>query len=370
MRKVLEIFGEPILNGGQEAFVMNVLGEIDSREFRIDLLTPYICGNEYYRKKVEEKGGNIYELKLPFEPGKKRNNIVKPLARFLAENKYDVVHIHSGSISVLAYVAKVARKSGIKKVIVHSHSEGMKNLKHWIVKMVYLPFLVIYPTDYCACSLVAGKSKYPFFITQKYMQILKNGIDIKKYEFNSRIREIYRDNYNIKEDDFVIGHVGRFTREKNHEYLIKIFEKTKEKIPHAKLLLIGEGELKENIELLTKSKKIEDSVLFVGNVNDVQNYYQMMDVFVLPSIYEGLPIVGIEAQANGLFVLASNRVSEELNVTGRVKYFPLEDENLWVDNIFRLTNSVRKSTYMELKEYGYDIKDTVSKIEIIYKAKA
>ena len=369
MRKVLEIFGEPILNGGQEAFVMNVLGEIDSREFRIDLLTPYICGNEYYRQKVEEKGGNIYELKLPFEPGKKRNNIVKPLARFLAENKYDVVHIHSGSISVLAYAAKVARKSGIKKVIVHSHCAGDRNPKHLLVKILYSPLIIKYPTEYCACSNVAGKSKFPVFIVKNKMKIMKNGIVLKNYKFDNSVREKLRKEYGISNKEFVIGHVGRFARQKNHEYLINIFEKVKNRIPKAKLVLIGNGELQEKIIMMVQQKNLTDSVFFIGNVNDVQNYYQMMDVFVLPSLFEGLPIVGIEAQANGLPVLVSDRVSKELGITDSVKYISLENIEKWSDYICEYQKYTNRSdNYIALKMNGYDINETVKKIVKIYES--
>ena len=135
MMRILESFGEPIADGGQETFVFSVLEKMDLSGLEIDCLTAYDCRSKRYRTLVEEKGGKIYSLHLPFAPGKSRNNIARPFRAFLKKHSYDIVHIHSGSISVLAIMASVADKAGVKKVIVHSHATGDKDsLKHKILR--------------------------------------------------------------------------------------------------------------------------------------------------------------------------------------------------------------------------------------------
>ena len=151
---ILEITGEPIGTGGQEMFIINVLRHINMKDLKIDLLTPYYCENEIYREEVVNKGGQVYCIGLPFAPGGFRWNIMKPLNRFLKVNRYDVVHIHSGSTSMLMLCSLVARWNGIKKIIVHSHCTGyVKSMKYYLLKMLTYPVLRFIPSYYCACSV-------------------------------------------------------------------------------------------------------------------------------------------------------------------------------------------------------------------------
>lgn len=368
--KVLEIFGEPIANGGQEAFVINVVKHIDDKDVQIDFLTPYYCSNETYRSTVEQRGGKIICLDLPFLPGKSRFNIAKPLKRFLKSNKYDVVHIHSGSISILAIASRVAKRCGVKKIIVHSHCAAEhKTLKYRLIKMYTSAVMNSCPTDYCACSLVAGEWKFSKRIVKNKLIILKNGVDLNEFSYNSDVRKELRSRFGFEDDTLVLGHVGRFSYQKNHEYLLKILVELKEIGVKCKLILIGSGELFDEIKEQTEKDEITDDIIFVGNVDDVANYMQAMDIFVLPSRFEGLPIVGVEAQAAGLPCVFSQAVTDEVKLTDAVKFLPADDASVadWCRTILDLSKEARQDNSVVLKEKGFDINKTAKKILTIYK---
>jgi len=366
--KVLEVFGEPISNGGQESFVINLLSHMNLENIEVDLMTPYYCDNMYYKKTVEDFGGKIVALGLEFSPGKNRFNINKYVDMFLKENKYDVVHIHSGSISILCILAYYAKKNGVKKVITHSHCaiENI-NMKNRILRIAG-NFVMRKNVDfYCACSLVAGEAKYMPHIVKNEMIILNNGVDLKRFETNEKVRKNIRLKYNIEQNTFVIGHVGRFSYQKNHEYLIKIFNELLKVEKNAKLMLIGSGELEEEIKIYVKKLRIVNKVIFCGNVNNVHEYLQAMDIFLLPSRFEGLPIVGVEAQAAGLPIIVSDNVSDELSIGKSIEYLPLsESVQPWIEGILKYKGAERYNNVAELKEKGYDVDKTAAKVREIY----
>ena len=194
--KVLEVFGEPISNGGQESFVINLIDHMDLKGMTVDLLTPYYCDNKYYEDKVEQWGGKIVTFGLEFQPGQSRFNINKHIDNYFKDNPYDVVHIHSGSISVLAIIAYFAKKNGVKKVITHSHCAVENiNLKNKILRTIAGIFMKSCVDVYCACSKVAGESKYTPFIVENKMMVLKNGVDLPKFKYNEKIRKEIRNKY-------------------------------------------------------------------------------------------------------------------------------------------------------------------------------
>ena len=366
--RVLEVFGEPISNGGQESFVINIVQHINHEHLAIDMLTPYYCDNTYYEDIVKSYGGTIYTFGLKFEPGKSRFNINDKINAFFKEHPYDVVHIHSGSISILCIMAHFAKKNHVKKIIVHSHCAAEhKTLKYRLTKMASYPYIMSAPTDYCACSVVAGEWKYPKAIVDHKLVVLKNGVDLKKFAPNETIRNEIRSKLDIAPDAFVIGHVGRFSYQKNHEYLIRVFAEVKKKNANAVLMLIGDGENKEDMKKQIRDLKLEDSVRFCGLVNNVNDYMQAMDVFVLPSRYEGLPIVGVEAQAAGLPVITSVNVSEELEITDLVTFLGLkEDVSEWVDHILAVQGKGHVDASGQIRKNGYDVQFTADEIEKMY----
>lgn len=367
MKKVLEVFGEPISNGGQESFVFNILQHMDLKDMHVDVLTPYYCENNYYRKIVEDKGGNIITLNLPFFAGANRFNVIKPLDKYLRDNPYDIIHVHSGSISILTEVTFIAHKHHIEKIIVHSHCAGeKKTFKYRMIKLISTPILNNYPTQQIACSQAAGKWKFSKKVVENELVILKNGVELQKFAFNPEVRDKMRKKLRIDKDTYVVGHVGRFCYQKNHEYLIDVFEQLKKRHHNSVLLLIGSGENLEFIKELVSVKRLEESVYFVNNVNNVNEYMQAMDVFVLPSRFEGLPIVGVEAQASGLPVLVSTNVSSELALSESVEFISLGNKEKWTQRLVTHINSKRIKTAEDLTQNGYNIEVTVKELQKIY----
>lgn len=366
--RILEAFGEPISNGGQESFVMNVVTHMDLSNKTVDLLTPYYCDNEHYKNKIESLGGKIFTFNKPFLPGKSRFNICEALDDFFKKNKYDVVHVHSGSISILGIFAHYAKKNGVKKVVVHSHcSIEAFTFKNKMLRTVFGYWMKGNVDVYCACSNLAAKAKFTDDISKNKVVILKNGIDLDKFKYNESIRNSVRTNLGIDNSCFVVGHVGRFSYQKNHEFLIDVFCELLKHRKDARLLLIGSGELYDEIVAKVNSLSIEEKVIFIGNVNNVNEYYQAMDCFVLPSRYEGLPIVGIEAQASGLPCFFANTITRELEITNLAKYLSLNDHPVvWADSVFSCHKVMRLDVSNWVCNAGFDMRIEVKRIEEIY----
>lgn len=366
MIQVLEVFGEPISYGGQESFFFNVLQHIDMDNLKIDVFTPYYCDNELSRKTVEDHGGRLTEIGLLFEPGKSRTNIYKPLISHLRKNKYDVVHIHSGSISVLALAALAARRAKTKKIIVHSHATGNgKTLKYRLTKIIMTPLLDFCPTDYCACSKEAGAWKFSHRSVKKLV-VLKNGVDLERFRYSPETRQKIRDQYGIKQDNYVIGHVGRFSYEKNQQFIVDLIKEIKTEIPSAKAMLVGAGDTLKKTKEQAQKNGLKEDIFFIGNVNNVQDYLQAMDVFVLPSLFEGLGIVGVEAQAAGLNVIASTNVPQALKLSSLVQFISLKDVQRWKRETIKAVNNGRLNVSKQIRLAGYEIRETAAQLQKIY----
>lgn len=367
MKKVLEVFGEPISRGGQESYVMNALTNMNLSDLHIDMFTPYYCDNEAYKYFIESHGGKVNQGGMPFVVGGSRREIVPVFEEYLKDKEYDVVHIHSGSISVLAYYARIASKVGVRKVIVHSHSSGVKeNIKHFLIKKYASRLFEAYATDYFACSLEAAKWKYPMSVMSK-VKVLKNGVDLLKFKYDEKIRKKFRNEYKIADGTLVLGHVGRFTYEKNQIFLIDVLLAFRKKYSNKKaiLMLIGDGE-----ELASVKKKVDqlgmnDSVIFTGARDNINEYMQMFDIFLFPSLYEGLGMVGIEAQAAGLPVIASKGIPQLMKVKEQVVFVDLAEIDKWVLEIYKKMN-MRDISQDEIKSKGFDIIDTSRELRNIY----
>ena len=364
---ILEITGEPIASGGQEMFIINVLRHIDMTSFQIDLLTPYYCDNERYRKVVEDRGGRVVCFNLPFHPGSFRWNVLNPMCGFIRNNHYDIVHIHSGSITVLAFASLAARMNGIRKIVVHSHSTGVgRSLKYRLLKVLSYPFLKYIPSDYCACSVAAGEWKFPKSVVKNKLRVINNGIDLNLFSPQPDIRKSMREKLGFDEHALVIGNVGRFFPEKNHPFIVKVFTCLKKKVSNSKLLLVGDGELMEQFKRQVADMELAMDVVFTGRVSNVQDYVQAMDVFVFPSFYEGLGLVGVEAQGVGIPVIASTNVPPEMKLTEDVTYLGLDSVNDWVEKIIEVFAHPRQDNVSLIREQGYDINQTAEELRKIY----
>ena len=362
--KVLEVIAE-LDRGGAETLLINILSNIDLNQFQID----FLCyGDKFfdYEKTIKKYHSNIFRLYPPTRVGMKRH--IKEVKVFLKSNHYDVVHVHNlfncGPVLFAAYLAKVRVR------IAHSHNtdyldEGKISFKKKIYYVLAKFLLNVFSTHKLACGEKAGKFLYYPWCNFK---VVKNGIPSEKYKFNEEIQKKYRNDFHIANDTLVLGHVGRFTEQKNHKRLIEIYSQILKKIPNCVLVLNGKEEKEEVIKKQVKKLKIDKKVLFLGVRDDVNNLYNMMDVFIFPSLYEGLPFTIVEAQCNGLPIYLSDTITREVDMTGLLHFISNDNIKDWVVNITSEKEYQKHDeSIKKIIENGYDITTTVLEIEKIYK---
>lgn len=341
--------------GGIETFIMNIYRNIDRSKFQFDFAVHSKEKGEY-DDEIRNMGGKIYYF------SSRRDNIYnyyKNWNDFLKNNasKYNAIHMHVSSVTTLLPI-KLAKKYNIKNRIVHAHSTSQPGKLHDFLIKINIKNLEKYTTDLIACSTEAGR----YVFENKKYSILTNGVDLKKYSYNINERNIMRNKLKIK-DDIVFVHIGRFVKLKNHMFLLKIFKEINKLQPNSKLLLIGDGELRENFLQNLKGLEIEDKVLLMGNINNVCQILQGCDIFIMPSIYEGLPIACIEAQASGLKCFLSDTISKETDITGLVKFISLDlNEKEWSRLIINNCNYERKKTDDKIIKAHYNIQDTINQL--------
>lgn len=366
--KVLEVVGEPILHGGQEKFIDNLYINIDDHNIVMDVLTPYFVDNQVLCEHVEDKGGTVYSLGYKFEPGKGRGHLKEPIKKYIENGKYDIVHIHSGSISFLAYAAIAAKRAGIDRIIVHSHATASPSLKHSIVRSVYGRLIEGNATFFCACSHDAGKDAFPIASKQNKVVVISNGIKLEDYKRNLTKRNMVREALHISSNEYVIGHVGRFSLSKNHRFLVDLFSLVLKRIPEAKLLLIGDGELRDEIEGMTERLGLKDRIIFTGNIDNVADYFQAMDIFLFPSSFEGFGYVALEAQAAGIPCIISDGVPDETMIGRNIIKLQLNEPLIWQKTILEYKDVEPVDNSTAITEAGYDIESTISKVLEIYRS--
>ncbi|WP_455630340.1 glycosyltransferase family 1 protein [Megamonas sp.] len=349
--RVLQIMGI-VCGGGVESVIMNYYRNIDKTKIQFDFVI-----DGYEKSLLDDEilslGGRVYKV----EPYSK--NIFKymyQIYRIVKDNNYEIVHSNMNTLAVFSLFA--AWLAGAKVRILHNHSTAVKSEKlRSVMKYILRPFAPIFANRYMACSFLAGEWMYG----KKKMQagkvkVLNNAIDVDKFAYNPEMRKELRDELNISEDTLVIGHVGRFMYQKNHDFLIDIFKEIHIQKANSLLLLIGDGPLRHIIEEKVKNYNLQDSVKFLGLRKDVKDLYNVMDVFVLPSWYEGLPVVSVEAQANGLPCFVSDRVSKECKLSSSMNFVSLDKlANHWSKEILNSNFNRNKNAKQELKENKFDI---------------
>ena len=250
------------------------------------------------------------------------------------------------------------------KVVVHSHSSKGRYPK---INTIFRQIVNWVVDTRLSCSKVASE----WLFGKRYVQtteIINNGIDTERFSYNNQQREKIRNQYEIQEEEFLIGHVGRFSHAKNHEFIIEIFENILRINNKAKLMLVGVGGKQKLIQELCKDKKIEDKVIFTGRQSKTNEFYSAFDVFLMPSLFEGLPVVGIEAQSEGLPCYFSNTIDKQISITNNAYVYSLLDSaEEWATKIVQNGKNLNRDNHnMIVRTAGYDIKDTVHKIEEIY----
>ena len=344
--------------GGLETMIMNYYRKIDRNQVQFDFLV-HRQERYNYDDEIEEMGGRIFRVKKlnPFSVSYRRE-----LDDFFKTHReYKIVHCHLDCMSALPL--SIAKKNGIPVRIAHCHSNNQdKNMKYFL-KVLYKKQIRNKANILWACSKEAGKWT---FETDEF-DILPNAIDAEKYIYNEDIRRDMRKELKIG-DALVLGHIGRFSEPKNHLFLIDVFKEVNKNIPNSYLVLVGDGEKRKYIEQKVIELGLSEKVLFLGVRVDVDRILQAFDVFVLPSLYEGLGIVAIEAQSSGLPCLISDMVSDECMITDHIWKVPLYSDALcWYEKIQEYSNLyVRKNEYNNIKKSGYDIIDNAMQLQKFY----
>lgn len=360
MLRILQVVTD-MGRGGLETMLMNYYRNIDRTKIQFDFLV-HRNNREAYDDEIELLGGKIFRVPRLNPFSYKYKSVLKEF--FCSHREYQIIHVHQDCMS--SVILKIAEECGVPVRIAHSHNSNQNRDLKYPIKLYYKRFISQYATDLFACSEEAGK----WMFSGAKFKVLNNAIDAKSYKFNDKIREEMRVQLGIEKNELVIGHVGRFSEVKNHKFLVEIFYRI-QKENSAKLLLIGEGVLQEKVKEQAKNLGIEKQVLFLGMRSDVQRLLQAMDVLVFPSLYEGLPLSLIEAQAAGLPCIISNKVPIECKKTDLVQQLDLAENTLrWADCILKASMQERRNTYQEIKEAGFDIIENAKYLEKYYKMKA
>ena len=361
---IAQIMGKWI-GGGVESVIMNYYENIDRTKFQFDFICDEGSTNIPYEK-IEKLGGKV--ILVP--PYQELFKYIKTLKKIFKENNYKIVHSNINTLSVFPLYA--AKKVGVPVRIAHSHSTS--NKKEWkknLVKNILRPFSKKYANVYFACSELAGRYLFgnKTFDEGKVI-VFNNAINLDRFKYNEEKRKEIREKLNIKDDTFVVGHIGRFVAQKNHTFLIDIFNEIHKKNENSVLLLIGQGPLQNEIKDKVDKLGLTNSVKFIGQVTNANDYYNAMDVFVLPSLYEGLPVVGVEAQANGMQCYFSTDMTKETKVLEKTKFILLnEGAKKWSKIILNdIKNVKREDTEKEMTERGFNIRKETSKLEKRYNA--
>ena len=366
MKKIL-VYGLTDTRGGVESFLLNYYKNFNINNIQMDFISN-TC-NTVYREEVKKLGGKIFNVcskkKNPLKFKKDMENIFKNHS-----HEYDAVWVNLCSLANIDYL-KFAKKYGIKRRIVHSHSTAnmfgkFKGYLHYYNKKK----ISKYATDFWACSHSAAKWFYDDDILKnEKFKIIKNAINTEKFLFNEKVRDEYRKKLSI-ENKFVLGNIGRFNFEKNHEFLIEVFKKVREKCDNAVLLLIGDGYLEENIKEKVKSLDLERSVIFLGVRDDVNKIMQAIDIFLMPSKFEGLPVSAIEAQASGAKCILSNNITDEIKITNLVEFENIDRHDSakkWESKILKYKDGyLRYYTIKEISESGFEIRSAAKMLQDIF----
>lgn len=360
MYKVLFATGS-LSQGGTEMFMMNILRQIDRTRFHIDFC---ICSNEITPNRIEAES---YGCKVYVLPSRHLGLLkyIKALWTFMKEHagEYDAVHWNGGNVS--SFMSFITYKYyGIPVRVVHAHSSNAVGLHNKILHGFHRNFLSIFCTHFFACSSDSAK----FFYKESPTVIINNGIDVEKYDYDVIERKVLRDEYQISDDAIVLGHVGRFDDNKNHSFLLEVFKEYNVRHSNSYLLLIGQGVTFAEIENKVKVLGLSDKVILTGPRNDVHRFMSAMDCFVMPSKFEGLPFVLVEAQCSGLPCIVSDTINIDAKLTENITFTSLKySPKHWCSLIEnKMSSFFRESQSDTIIAKGFSIKDSVQYLQKVY----
>ena len=354
MKRVLCVVSK-LNTGGAETFLMKILRTIDRQEYVLDFI---VSADGLYDEEVLALGGKVYKIPLRTE---RPIQVFKEIKRIVKENKYRYfMKLCDTPVGILDVLA--AKAGGAKRITVRSCNAATNS--SWIKERVYgliRPFFNALIHCKIAPSTLAAKYTFGKNAVKKgEVARLNNGVDLNVYRFDPVGRKKIRDEFDIDDDTLLLGHIGRFSRQKNHKFLIEVFAQYHGWNKNAKLMLVGEGELKNEIQELVKRYQLEDAVIFTGVRRDIPQILSAMDVFVFPSFHEGMPNTVIEAQATGLPVVLADTITKEADITGLLEYRSLaEPADDWAEAVISKMQIERTDHTKAFVDNRYDIQSVV-----------
>lgn len=355
--KVLCVLPSLRICNGVASYAMNYYKNISNID--MDFVVANLDTKSDYFDEIKANGNKIYNLSK--NASKNFFDYIYKIKKFFKENanKYDIIHCHVANAgAIFLYYAK---KYGIKVRIIHSHAtETSDNKIKQIRNNLILPLTIHNATNYFACSDKAGKAMFK----NKKFCVVNNAINCEKYKFNEAYREEIRKEFNIENDEYLIGNIGRFVHQKNQEYLLNIANELDKKEIKYKVFILGTGPLESKLHEQRRNDNLEENVIFINPRNDVYKFYSAFDLFVLPSLYEGLPVVGIEAQCNGLPCLFSDTITKEVKINDNVKFISLKNLDGWKEYISNKYFKREEIKYFD--NNSFNIKVEAQKLKRIY----
>lgn len=360
----------PLRVGGVTSMMINIQKRINREQLNFDYLVFHDIQepreNEVYAMGSKKLVASADDVK--WQPKRFFSRLLR-IKKVCKDNNIKVLH-YNADTPMAVFNILAARAGGVKYVTIHSHNAGFEDRSNWLARFLCLglkPLIPLVCNSFWGCSEKAAEFLLPSKVIKenKYC-VLKNGIELSKFKFQNEIREKTRKNLGV-ENNFVIGHAGRFSTQKNHIFLLKIFKYIYDIDDNAILILFGVGELLDEIKAEAHSLGISDRVIFYGTSSEMEKMYMAMDVFVMPSLHEGLPVTGIEAQASGLPCVFADTITREVDITSTSKFLSLNaDVDIWAKTIMKCKGTERVDSLKILKQKGYDIADTAHMFENFY----
>lgn len=359
MKRILYI--SHFLNvAGTESFMMNTYRRLDRQRYAVDFLI-FDSAETDYTREVTANGDRLYRLPSRRDGLRK---YLSALRDFFAQHaaEYDVVHWCTGNLSTIAPIA-MAKRYGIPIRIAHAHSTSCVGWHNQLLHRLNKYRIDGLCTERLACSTAAAD----FFYGKRKSTIIRNGIETDRYAYHPAIRAEVRQSLGIADGEKVIGHVGRCDRVKNHHRLLEVFATAVKMGVADRLLMIGQGETETEIQAQIEALGIAERVIWIRQSREVNRYMQVMDIFVMPSVFEGLPFVLVEAQAAGLPCVLSDTIQSDSRINSNVIFLPLtETDTVWAEAIRRFTTEERIDRVKTVQDAGYDIQTTIQQLEKIY----
>lgn len=371
---ILFVIDGRVRRAGIQTLMLDICQRIDKEKFQIIW---YFTGDleelDFYKEVIAESKEIYYRKHVRKTRVGRYIQMLRDIKQILNVYHIDILHVNSGLHITHGIVLLYGKLFKINKRISHAHGINMKykkntlSVKEKLECQILKKLIVSNANILIACSKETGEI---VFGSKTRYHILKNGIDLDSFMYSEKLRTKSREDFNLT-DQFVVGTIARFSKVKNYPFLINSFEMILKNKENAMLLLVGDGEEKEEILAMVKQKGIEKNVIFAGHTNEVTKYLHIMDVFVLPSFTEGLSLVTVEAQVSGLPCVVSTGLPDEVLLTDKIQKYPLSDGfSKWANYILEFEKyTVRKNNIGVIREQGFDIRDTVQSLEELYLVK-